>query len=94
MDNAPVHWELNCVEALSLFCDSHQINLRFLPKYSPELNPCELAFNVIKSHLRHRRDFRFPLWFDTCVALGKLNHLKFIQFYKKCVYDIFKTFNL
>jgi transposase len=66
MDNAPVHWHLDSVVRMSALLEQRGIFLRFLPKYSPELNPCELAFNLIKNYLRYRRDFFASVVRDVC----------------------------
>jgi len=50
VDNASVHHG----SAFSVLCDllaTVGVNLIFLPKYSPELNPCEKVFALIKGHL-------------------------------------------
>ncbi|KNZ44635.1 hypothetical protein VP01_8972g1 [Puccinia sorghi] len=31
-----------------------KINIQFLPKYLPFLNPIELAFNIIKTQIKHK----------------------------------------
>jgi len=30
-----------------------EIQVKFLPPYSPEFNPCELVFSLVKTHLRN-----------------------------------------
>lgn len=89
MDNAPVHWNLDSVVKMSALLEERGIFLRFLPKYSPELNPCELAFNVIKNYLRYRRDFSLPIWMETCVGISQVSHEKIISFYNRCLIEIF-----
>ena len=55
MDNAPIHrgedfdWVRNLLKE-----SSKKINIEFLPKYSPFLNPIELAFNIIKIDVKHK----------------------------------------
>ena len=34
--------------------------LRYLPKYSPDLNPIEMAFSKLKAHLRKMGERRIP----------------------------------
>lgn len=89
MDNAPVHWHLDTMVALSSLLDQQNIYLRFLPKYSPELNPCELAFNVIKNYLRYRRDFNLPIWLETCTGIRNITHDNIINFYSRSLLDVF-----
>jgi hypothetical protein len=91
LDNAPVHAEINSLEATVRFCSERGINIRFLPKYSPELNPCELCFNMIKSYLRNNRDLTNPVWLETCIGIRSITLEKNVSFYKKCIVDVLKS---
>jgi len=88
LDNAPVHSEFDSLEAAERLCADHHIRIRFLPKYSPELNPCELCFNIIKSYLRNERDLSNPVWLETCLGIRRITLEKNISFYKKCLLDV------
>ena len=48
MDNLPVHRVAGVAEAI----EGAGATLIYLPKYSPDLNPIELAFSKLKAHLR------------------------------------------
>ena len=48
MDNLPVHKVAGVAEAIK----AAGATLIYLPKYSPDLNPIELAFSKLKAHLR------------------------------------------
>src|SRR5882757_3871163 len=48
MDNLPVHKVTGVEKAL----EAAGATLIYLPKYSPDLNPIELAFSKLKAHLR------------------------------------------
>jgi transposase len=48
MDNLPVHKVARVAEAI----EAAGATLIYLPKYSPDLNPIELAFSKLKAHLR------------------------------------------
>jgi transposase len=48
MDNLPVHKVAGVEEAI----EAADATLLYLPKYSPDLNPIELAFSKLKAHLR------------------------------------------
>ena len=50
LDNLGAH---RCVETRALFAD-RGIHLKFLPPYSPELNPIELWWHWLKTRLRSR----------------------------------------
>jgi transposase len=48
MDNLPVHKVAGVAEAI----EAAGATPLYLPKYSPDLNPIELAFSKLKAHLR------------------------------------------
>jgi transposase len=48
LDNLSTHKIQNVSQLLS----AHGVSLRYLPPYSPDLNPIELAFAKLKAHLR------------------------------------------
>ncbi|KAG1498473.1 hypothetical protein G6F49_005323 [Rhizopus delemar] len=53
MDNAPIHTSDNiakCVESCGYRC-------AYLPPYSPELNPIEQFWSVVKSKVKHNKFF-------------------------------------
>ena len=47
------------------------IQLIFLPAYSPELNPCEYCFNIMKQHLRNCHTDK-PLWWEIIQACATI----------------------
>ena len=49
MDNLPVHKVVGVAAAI----EAAGATLIYLPKYSPDLNPIELAFSKLKAHLRN-----------------------------------------
>lgn len=67
-------------ECLQLLLALKGVTLVFLPAYSPELNPCELANNMIKTHTRYHSQTRC-LWFEIAVGLSKIDYLKVWSFY-------------
>jgi transposase len=48
MDNLPVHRVAGVAEAI----EAAGATLLYLPPYSPDLNPIELAFSKLKAHQR------------------------------------------
>jgi transposase len=56
MDNLPVHKVAGVAEAI----EAAGATLVYLPKYSPDLNPIELAFSKLKSHLRKAAEHTIP----------------------------------
>src|SRR5712691_10975553 len=56
MDNLPVHKVAGVAEAI----EAAGATRVFLPKYSPDLNPIELAFSKLKAHLRKAAERAIP----------------------------------
>jgi transposase len=56
MDNLPVHKVAGVAEAI----EAAGAMLIYLPKYSPDLNPIELAFSKLKAHLRKAAEHTIP----------------------------------
>jgi transposase len=56
MDNLPVHRVAGVEEAI----EAAGATLLYLPPYSPDLNPVELAFSKLKSHLRQAAEHTIP----------------------------------
>jgi transposase len=52
MDNAPIHVADDMLGVLETILDLADVRLFFLPKYSPELNPCEMVFAQVRSFPR------------------------------------------
>jgi DDE superfamily endonuclease len=49
IDNLPAHKAAGVREAI----ETRGATLRYLPKYSPDLNPIEMSFSRLKAHLRN-----------------------------------------
>jgi transposase len=56
MDNLPVHKVAGVAEAI----EAAGATLIYLPKYSPDLKPIELAFSKRKAHLRKAAEHTIP----------------------------------
>src|SRR5215510_13344755 len=56
IDNLPAHKAAGVREAI----EARGATLRSLPKYSPDLNPIEMAFSKLKAHLRKVGERRIP----------------------------------
>lgn len=85
LDNASVHSGEETEEELRSILEAAGIHLVYLPKYSPELNPCELVFNKVKNHLRNNRCYTVPLWYELIVALSQVNSEMMKSFYAHCL---------
>ena len=59
MDNLPAHKVAGVREAI----EARGATLRYLPKYSPDFNPIEMAFSQLKAYLRKAAERTIPrLW--------------------------------
>jgi transposase len=56
MDNLPVHKVAGVAEAI----EAAGATPRYLPPYSPDLNPIEMAFSKLKAHLRKAAEHTIP----------------------------------
>ena len=56
MDNLPVHKVTGVAEGI----EAAGATPIYLPKYSPDLNPIELAFSKFKAHLRKASEHTIP----------------------------------
>jgi transposase len=83
-DNASVHTGSDAFPQLMALLDAAGVRLVFLPKYSPELNPCEEVFGLVKHHLRFWRGFdRF--WLEIITAFLKVNYLQVFKYYENAI---------
>jgi transposase len=88
MDNASVHCGDDTFDLLRIVLDQAGVKIIFLPKYSPEFNPCELVFAKIKHLLRWYRDPSLPLWEQLVWALANVTYEDVLHFYWKCTQQI------
>jgi len=85
VDNAAVHLSVDTAEELLALLAAAGIFLIFLPAYSPELNPCELCFSVIKSYLRTLSNRSQTLASQIMSAMLALTRTKMEGFYRHCI---------
>ena len=84
-DNARIHGAEQTFGSLQILLDAAQIQLIYLPAYSPELNPIELVFGKVKRFLREYRDRDLPLWIDIGKAFSTITYKNIFNFYYKCL---------
>jgi transposase len=60
MDNLPAHK----VAGVQTIIEAAGAELRYLPPYSPDLNPIEMAFAKLKAHLRKAKERSLPALWD------------------------------
>ena len=68
VDNASVHKSKELKELFRL----HDVILEFLPPYSPELNPIEKLWGLLKRTLRNYFDYSLSLFENLCKCLNDL----------------------
>ena len=86
MDNARIHSAMAIAERLADVLDGAGARLLFLPKYSPELNPCELVFAQVKRRIRQRRSHTpTPFWIEVLEAFAKVTTTNVCNFYAHCL---------
>jgi hypothetical protein len=87
VDNAAVHGGLATFDLLIETLSVIGAQLVFLPAYSPELNPCELVFSLLKQEIRKCNPREYPDILDR-VLIGatviNVEHLK--AFYRHCIH--------
>lgn len=84
VDNATEHHGSDSWSALRSLLTTVGIHLLFLPKYSPEFNPCELVFAAMKNWIRAHRSTTQPLWVVILSALAQVLFAEVLAFYWKC----------
>jgi hypothetical protein len=56
----------------------------FFPKYSPELNPCELVFAQMKAYIRGYRSTSFSLVELMLDSLIRIEYKTLFRYYERC----------
>lgn len=82
IDNATVHHGAASWDALQHLLKIMGVELIFLLKYSPEFNPCELVFAMMKNWLCWHHSLTNPLWVEILVSLACISFNK--AYYWKC----------
>ena len=84
MDNLPAHK----VSGVRQLIEAAGADLLYLPPYSPDLNPIELAFAKLKAHLRKAAERTVPgLWQLIARLLGEFTPQQCAAFLRHDGYD-------
>jgi transposase len=84
MDNLPAHKVAGVREAI----EAARAGLLYLPPYSPDFNPIELAFAKFKAILRKAAARTVPeLWDAIATALDDFTHLECQNYFEAAGYD-------
>lgn len=83
MDNLPVHKSSNVRRII----EAAGANLIYLPPYSPDLNPIEMAFAKLKAHLRKAAERSMPaLWDRIGSIFGLFTPNECVNYFKHAGY--------
>lgn len=93
VDNASIHWGGQTWELLHNLLTAFGVSLIFLPKYSPELNPCELVFGYLKKFIRNNRSSRTFLYQLILFALKRMPYIVLLRFFRRCTQMIHRVDN-
>lgn len=94
-DNAGVHQSNDIFNALDQLSEQYGFRIVPMPKYSPELSPCELVFGYVKNryvslrfqpYSRRLRKYwcRDPLWVEVIRFMSEVSPQMVNNFYRKC----------
>jgi hypothetical protein len=84
VDNSSVHSGSDAFPVLMQVLEAAGVSLIFLPKYSPELNPCEEIFALVKHHLRCWRG-KAHFWLEIIHAFAQVPFMKVFKFYENAI---------
>ena len=85
LDNARVHHAVDSRPHIQALLGLHGVQLRFLPAYSPELNPCELVFAEVKHKLRNAPRVLTDFWAEILRQFAHVTTAQVDAFYKHCI---------
>jgi len=83
-DNASIHKGKLVLQDLKELQAEIGFQIKFLPTYSPELNPCELVFNVVKGRIRKTKAVDSGLRMAILEAFAMMNTEQMEGFYSHC----------
>jgi transposase len=91
LDNAPTHMSVESLIFVYRLFETVGARLVLLPTYSPELNPCELLFGMIKNRLyRGRRTG--SLLEEVGKACQRITWDNVFEMYHKCIFGALDEF--
>jgi len=86
LDNCPIHRAAGIHDTLCALEMLGRFRFVYLPRYSPELNPAENVFSLIKFYLReHRADNLLPFVDQIIAAFAGVSLQNMEQFYQHCL---------
>jgi len=86
LDNARIHNAQAMLPELVQLMQQNGVQMLFMPKYSPELNPCELVWSLMETNIRHHRGID-PFLEEILKAVCSVTYNHVWKFYEKCILD-------
>ena len=83
LDNATVHLGNDIYGELLTVLKNAGVQIRYLPTYSPELNPAELVFANVKRWIREYANPSWPLWKKIVVSFSLIDNELLKKLYNK-----------
>jgi hypothetical protein len=93
LDNAPIHVADNMLTILLDALRAVGADFVRLPAYSPELNPCEPVFGLLKEKLRHNAFPNLALVDRLVEALRTVSFDNVMAFYRHCTGSAYRVLN-
>jgi transposase len=87
MGNCRIHYSEAIIDNLELLLEAYNVRLIFLPKYSPELNPCEFVFGFIKRRIRDWRGSN-SYAIEAARAISLIDQDNMVNWYRQCIRNI------
>lgn len=86
MDNASIHHAEDSFEYIETLFRLAGVTIINTPTYSPELNPVELLFNMIKTHARNCEDPNSSMIKKVIKGIATITHHSIVSAYSHCFF--------
>jgi len=85
LDNAKIHKGEDIWDGLKTLVEDFDLQIWYLPTYSPELNPNELVFAKVKSWIYNYRQSDADLLTDIIYAFSLVSSSDMVHYYQHCI---------
>jgi hypothetical protein len=87
LDNARVHHAADAGVFVKGLLQLHGVEIRYLPAYSPELNPCEMVFSWVKDRMVHHRT-KERMWAEALRLFASVEPAMMDNWYRDCLFNV------